>query len=122
MSLIPTVALRIELRWLVDERIPAGMTAADTRFSDVDLDILLTGATHINAAASSGWRIKASRAMSERGGLEVSHAGDEKHTFVSLADYRDHCLTMAQMYAQMTPRTGSRAMNYDLPEVFRSGS
>ncbi|MBT9134805.1 MAG: hypothetical protein DDT38_01547 [Firmicutes bacterium] len=119
MSLTPTVALRMELRWLVDERIPAGMTVADTRFSDVDLDILLTGATHINAAASAGWRIKASRAMSERGGLEGSQAGDEKHTFVSLINYRDHCLAMAQMYAQLTPRTGSRAMQYDLPEVSR---
>ncbi len=77
---------------------------------------------HINAAAAAGWRIKASRAVSERGGLEESSAGDEKHKFVSLVAYRDHCLTMAQMYAKMTPRTGSRAMKYDLPEVFRRGS
>ncbi len=117
MSLIPTPVLRIELRRLVDERI--WTTAADTRFSDAELDILLTGATHINAAAVSGWRIKASRAMSERGGLEESQAGDEKHKFISLEAYRDHCLAMAQMFSTLVPRVGSRALEYDLPEVFR---
>ncbi|MBT9157023.1 MAG: hypothetical protein DDT37_02028 [Firmicutes bacterium] len=117
MSLIPTPALRLELRRLVDERILT--TAADTRFSDAEIDILLTGATHINAAVASGWRIKASRAMSERGGLEESSAGDEKHKFISLGAYRDHCLAMAQMYSILVPRVGSRALEYALPVVFR---
>ncbi len=122
MTLVPTPELRLELRRLLDERILGGMTVVDTRFSDVELDSLLIVAAHINSAAAAGWRIKASRAMSERGGLEASQAGDEKHTFVSLSGYRDHCLTMAQMYSQMVPRIGSRVMKYDLPEVFRSGS
>ncbi len=119
MTLVPTPGLRLELRRLLDERILT--TATDTRFIDAELDSLLVVAVHINAAAAAGWRIKASRAMSERGGLEASQAGDEKHTFVSLAGYRDHCLAMAHLYVQMIPNIGSRAMQYDLPEVFRRG-
>ena len=118
MALVPTEALRTELRRLIDERIPAGRTPADTRFADAELDILLQTAAHINEAAAAGWRLKAARAMSERGGLEESQAGDEKHKFVALGEYRDHCLAMAQMYTEMAHGTGSRALGYDLPPVF----
>lgn len=117
MALALTDASRTELRRLVDERIQPGKTAADTRFTDSELDILLQTAMHINAAASTCWSIKATRAMSERGGLEASQAGDEKHTFVSIGEYRDHCLAMAKMYADMVAGIGSRAFGYSLPPV-----
>ena len=118
MALVPTEVLRTELRRLIDERVPVGRTAADTRFADTELDILLQTATHINAAAATGWQLKAARAMSERGGLESSQAGDEKHKFVSIGEYRDHCLAMAKMYSDMVTGTGSRALGYSLPPVF----
>ena len=118
MALVPTETLRTELRRLIDERISVGKMAADTRFTDAELNILLETATHINAAAAAGWNLKAARAMSERGGLEASQAGDEKHTFVSIGEYRDHCLAMAKMYSDMVTGTGSRALGYDLPPVF----
>lgn len=118
MALVPTEALRTELRRLIDERIPMGRTPADTRFADAELDILLQTAGHINEAAAAGWKLKAARAMSERGGLEESQVGDEKHKFVALGEYRDHCLAMARMYTDMVYRTGSRALGYDLPPVF----
>lgn len=116
MALALTPENRTELRRLTDERIPAGMTAADTRFSDAELDILLAGATHINSAAAAGWRIKAARAMSERGGLQESKAGDEQHKFVSLETYRDHCLAMAEMYSGLVAGHGSRAFGYELAQ------
>ncbi|MBT9177461.1 MAG: hypothetical protein DDT20_01794 [Firmicutes bacterium] len=117
MMLVPTDALRTELRRLIDERIPLLGTAAQTRFADAELDILLRTSAHINAAAATGWNLKASRAMSERGGLEKSSAGDEKHEFVSLEAYRDHCLAMAKVYADMVAGIGSRALEYSLPHV-----
>ena len=113
MALVPTTELRTELRRLIDERIPVSETEAVTRFKDAELNILLSTATHINAAAAAGWRIKATRAMSERGGLEASQAGDEKHTFVSLGDYRDHCIAMAVLFEASAPGVGSRVMRYE---------
>lgn len=119
MAMAPTVELRLELRRLIDERILAGMSDADTRFSETELDMLLSNATHIYTAAAEGWRLKATRAMSERGGLEECSAGDEKHKFVSIEAYRDHCLAMAEMYVARTPQSGTRLFRYDLPEVVR---
>lgn len=91
-------ATRTKLRRLIDERILTGCAAADTRFDNEELDEILTSVTTVNAAAAICWERKASRAMSERGGLEGSKAGDESHTFVKLSDYRDHCLKMAAQY------------------------
>jgi len=114
VTLIPTPELRSQLRELLDEAIQPGSSEVETRFTNMQLDALLVAATHINAAAASGWRFKAVRAMSERGGLQKSSAGDEKHEFVSLEAYRDHCLVMAKMYTAMTAGTGSRLLGYDL--------
>lgn len=108
MSLTPTPELRGQLRRLLDERIPGGGAAEDTRFGEDDLNMLLEDATHLFAAVAEGWRLKASWAMSERGGLESLSAGDEKYTFVSLEAYRAHCLDMAQQFAARVPATGSR--------------
>lgn len=116
MALVLTEALRMELRRLIDERIPVGRTAADTRFADAELDILLQTAAHINGAAAAAWQLKAARAMSERGGLQESKAGDEQHKFVSLETYRDHCLAMAEMYSGLVAGHGSRAFGYELAQ------
>lgn len=116
MALVPTEVLRTELRRLIDERITPGGTSAQTRFTDGELDIILQTSTHTNAAAAIGWNLKAARAMSERGGLESSQIGDEKHTFVALTAYRDHCLSMANMYQGMGT-AGSRVLGYSLPTV-----
>lgn len=113
MNLTPTFELREELRRLIDERVLPGMSPSDTRFSDTEVDTMLATSSHIYAAASSGWMIKASRAMSERGGLEKSSAGDEKHEFISLEAYRNHCNLMSAHYAAKVPSAGSRVMGYD---------
>ncbi|MGV8164642.1 MAG: hypothetical protein ACLKAK_07280 [Alkaliphilus sp.] len=115
--LIPTPELRNKLRQFLDEKISITDVAADTRFSDAEIDALLTEASHINNAAAAGWTLKATWVMSERGGLEKSQAGDEKHEFIKLTEYRDHCLAMAKLYAHMTPKTGSKLLGYDLPDV-----
>lgn len=105
------------LRELIDEIIPLGGTDADTRFLEMQIDAMLVAAGDINAAAATGWRLKAARAMSERGGLEESKAGDEQHKFVSLEVYRDHCLAMAKMHNDMARDAGSRLLGYCLPAM-----
>lgn len=114
MSLTPTHELREELRRLVDERVLPGMLPSDTRFSDTEVDRLLSGATHIDGAAAEGWRLKASRAMSERDGLQEANSGDTKFKFVTIEAYRDHCLAMAAMHNDRAPGRGSTVLGYDM--------
>jgi hypothetical protein len=60
--------------------------------------------------------------MSERGGLEESTAGDERLKFVSLQEYEDHCLRMADMYSKRSKIGGrSRVMGFDAPDVLGTG-
>jgi len=113
----PTPELRSKLRRHLDERIILPGTDQDTRFLDAEIDELLLGAQHLYSAVATGWKMKAAWAMSERGGLEESQAGDERHKFIKLTEYRDHCLAMGRMYAAMVPGFGSVALGYDLPAV-----
>lgn len=117
----PTPELRTELRELIDEVIPPGGTEADTRFTDAQIDALLVAATDINEAAANGWTRKAAKAMSERGGLQESQAGNERLKFVTLESYRDHCLQMAEMFRGLVPGRGSRLMAFDAPDVLGTG-
>ncbi len=119
--MIPTDELRAELRELLDEMIPAGGTERDTRFTNSQIDVLLTAASDINEAAANGWTRKAARAMSERGGLQESQAGNERLKFVTLESYRDHCLQMAEMFRGLAPGRGSRLMAFDAPDVLGTG-
>lgn len=117
----PTDELRTQLRRMVDEAIPAGGSDTDTRFTNAEIDELLTDASVIEDAAAEGWFRKAARAMSERGGLESSQAGDEAFKFVSIEAYRDHCLAMYQAYKQRTPGVGSLVFELQPPDVLGSG-
>lgn len=105
--MVPTDELRTALRDAIDEAIPDGGADTDTRFSDAQIDALLTAATSLEAAASQGWTRKALRAFSERGGLQKSQAGSERFEFVSLESYRDHCLLMASHWAALVPGQGT---------------
>lgn len=115
--MIPTDVLRTKLRELLDEEIPLGGSESDTRFSNTQIDALLTAASDINQAAAEGWRRKALRAMSERSGLQESQAGDERHKFIDLVAYRDHCLEMAKMFSDLMPGAGSQLAALDPPDV-----
>jgi hypothetical protein len=113
----PSDELRTQLRRLIDEGIPPGKTEADTRFTDAELDEILTASSFIEEAAAEGWTRKASRAFSERGGLEESQAGDERFKFFSLEKYRDHCLQMAGHFWSKVPSGGSRLFAFQPPDV-----
>ena len=113
----PTDKFREKLRKMLDEIVLVGDVDTDTRFTDADIDELIIEASNINEAAAAGWKLKAARAMSERGGLEESSAGDEKHRFVKLTEYRDHCLAMAEIYAELIPGAGSMLFSIEVPDV-----
>lgn len=113
----PTPELRTRLRALIDERIMPGQSPVDTRFTDEELDEIITASSTLEAAAAEAWTRKATRAFSERGGLEKSRAGDESHEFVSLKEYRDHCLAMAELFRRRDPGTGSRLIGIDTSAI-----
>lgn len=117
----PSDELRTKLRNLIDERIPPDGTEDDTRFKNTELDEILTEANNINQAAAEGWTRKALRAMSERGGLQESQAGNEKLKFVDLVEYKKHCLEMAQMFEQRGGK-GTRLFAFDPPDVLGVGT
>lgn len=117
----PTPELRERLRRLIDEVIPQGGTEADTRFTDAELDEILEAAQYIEEAAAECWERKAARAMSERGGLEESQAGDQRFRFVSLTDFRDHCMRMAELYRSKIPKRVSRVFAFCPPDVLGTG-
>lgn len=118
----PAPELRAKLRRLIDEVIPLGGSDQDTRFTDEELDEVLEAAGSIEEAAAECWERKAARAMSERGGLEESRAGDETHRFVSLKEYRDHCLAMAERFRARAPQVGSRLLAFEPPDVLGTGA
>lgn len=117
----PTPELREQLRRLIDEVIPQGGADTDTRFTDDELDEILTAASVIEEAAAEAWMRKAARAMSERGGLEASEVGDERLRFVSIKDYRDHCLAMAEYYRSKVPGRGSLIFGFEPPDILGTG-
>jgi hypothetical protein len=96
--LTPTAELRTKLRKLINEQIPAGGTETDTRFSDSDLDDLLTESTTVYAAAATGWTMKAGMFQSQ---IESYTVGQEKYDLTSVKDQYTQALAMAEQYAAM---------------------
>jgi hypothetical protein len=113
----PTETLRTRLRKLLDERIPTGGSAADTRFADDDLDELLTEATSIYGAASTGWTMKAGMYQTEMGDVERMTLGQETEQMVSLKDRVSYALAMSERYASMGKSGSSMLLKVAPPEV-----
>lgn len=125
--MVPTAETRVRLREMIGEQIPAGGTEANTRFTTQEIDRLLDGYETLNGAAAEGWTRKASRAFDMRGGLENARVGAESFTFVSLKDYRSHCLEMAKYYRDLILEeegyvgTTGVLLGYSLPDVLGTG-
>lgn len=117
----PTDALRKRLRRLLDERIPAGGSDTDTRFTDDEIDELLEEACCIYGAAAAGWTEKAAMAQREMGKLEQMTTGQETYRYTGLKDRIEYALAMADRYAEMDKCSdaggGSRLLRVARPEV-----
>ena len=102
----PTAELRTRLRKLLNELIPPNGTEADTRFTDDDLDEMLTESSSLFAAASMGWTMKAGMLQTEMGDVERLTLGQETEQLVSLRDRLAYALGMADKYASMAKSSG----------------
>ncbi|MEX0975042.1 MAG: hypothetical protein WD024_06840 [Bacillota bacterium] len=116
--MVPTEELRTKLRRLLAESIPAGGTDGDTRFSNADIDDLLTGADNVYLAASEGWTEKAGQLQDGLGPLAETQAGDERHTKVNLTTAVNYCFDMAKVYGakgKSAAGYGTRLMGLEAP-------
>jgi len=116
--MIPTADLRQELRELLDEVIPAGGTESDTRFTNTQLDRLLSRTSNIYAAAAEGWTRKAAMLQRELGQIEGYSVGQERYDLRKLQDMLDYALKMAETYSRMAASSmGSVILRIQPPEV-----
>ena len=114
----PTPELRTKLRKLLDERIPEGGSDADTRFTDADIDELLTDASNIYEAAATGWTLKAGMLQRELGQIESYAVGQERYDLRKLKDMLGCALKMAETYSRMAASSmGSMVIRIQPPEV-----
>lgn len=99
---------------MIDERIAAGGTAADTSFADAELDAwFLVPSDSLEEAAWRGWLMKMGWALSEASGtlLEKS-VGSERLKFAS-SDARsqfEHARAMADYYYALIPESEQEAL------------
>jgi hypothetical protein len=116
--MIPTPELRTKLRKLLDERIPEDGSEADTRFTDADVDELLSEAANLYGAAAAGWTLKAGMFQRELGQIESYAVGQERYDMRKLQDMVNYALKMAETYSRMAAsRMGSVILKFKPPEV-----
>ena len=96
----PTDELREELRELIDEIVPYDGVDSDTRFTDAQLNRVLTRAKNINAVAADCWARKAAMLQRELGNLQGYGVGQEKYDFIRLKDALEYAFKMAEFYKQ----------------------
>ena len=114
----PTTEQRTKLRKLLDEQIPAGGSDTDTRFSDADIDELLSEATNIYEAAAAGWTLKATMFQREVGQIQSYSVGQERYEMTNPKDLMEYALKMAEIYRHMAASSlGSVILKFKPPEV-----
>lgn len=114
----PIPELRTKLRKLLDERIPEGGSDSDTRFSDADIDELLSEAANIYEAAAAGWTLKATMFQREAGQIRSYSVGQERYEMSNPKDLMEYALKMAETYSRMAASSiGSVILKFKPPEV-----
>lgn len=96
--MLPTDELRIRLRKMINETIPAGGSETDTNFSDQELNDLMLASNNIYIVAAMCWTIKAGL-LKER--IENYKVGQESYDHTKLKDMVDFALNMAKQYTEM---------------------
>lgn len=106
------------MRKLLDERIPEGGSDSDTRFSDADIDELLSEAANIYEAAAAGWTLKATMFQREAGQIQSYSVGQERYEMSNPKDLMEYALKMAETYSRMAASSiGSVILKFKPPEV-----
>ena len=106
------------MRRLLDERIPEGGSDSDTRYSDADIDELLSEAANIYEAAAAGWTLKATMFQREAGQIQSYSVGQERYEMSNPKDLMEYALKMAETYSRMAASSmGSVILKFKPPEV-----
>lgn len=116
----PTDDFKQELRELLDEVIPTGGTEGDTRFTDDQINRLISRASNVYAAAAEGWTMKAGMLSRELGQIDEYAVGQERYRFMNLQTAISGALSMAKQYggmAQAADSAGSVILRLRPPEV-----
>ena len=114
----PAAELREELRELLDEVIPEAGTESDTRFTNEQLDRLLSKANNIYAAAAEGWTRKAAMFQRELGQVQSYMVGQERYDLAKASELLEYALKMAETYGRMAASSmGSMILKFKPPEV-----
>lgn len=116
----PTDDLRTRLRAWLRERIPAGGTDADTRFTNAEIDDLLSASDSLEQAAWMGWMEKAAMIHEEGGGVVERSVGSERLKLVDPSKKAAFALQMADYYYGLIPEpvgAGSKLMELEPPDV-----
>jgi hypothetical protein len=114
----PSAELREELRELLDEVISQGGNESNTRFTDVQLDKLLSKSRNIYAAAAEGWTRKAAMIQRELGQIQSYAVGQERYDMAKAKDLLEYALRMAETYSRMAASSmGSVILKFKPPEV-----
>lgn len=116
----PTQELRDKIRNAVDERVPSDGTAADTLFSDAELDEILNAVDYVEHAYAEAWSRKAGRLVSRNDGLVQVQAGTERFTWLDPIKMAEHALRMAAIYRAQVPLGGSQVAAIEQPDVLGS--
>lgn len=76
-------------------------------FSEADLDHLLTNTDSLNAAASSGWLMKADLLISSMPLASIG-LGSESYKFQSATEILDYCRERSRHFAKLAGKTAGR--------------
>lgn len=98
----PTAALQLELRTNTEERIPPGGTAADTMFSDDEVEDFLELSGSIQEATWRAWRTKALRYLAP-GTLVSATVGSESLKFQDPKDLAKLAAEQAEYWFGLIP-------------------
>ena len=82
----PTAELRTELCILLGEAAPP-----DGRFTQTELDYLLTKSEDVYEAGYRGWKMKAGKLIEAGGLVQSVTSGSETYRFASMSDLRAYC-------------------------------
>ena len=82
----PTAELRTELCILLGEAAPP-----DGRFTQTEIDYLLTKSEDVYEAAYRGWNMKSNKLIEAGGLVQSITSGSETYRFTSLADLKAWC-------------------------------
>jgi hypothetical protein len=113
----PMDDLRTTLRKYLNEKIPPDGTAADTNFSDTEIDVLILDANNLYRAAVVGWTIKSG--LIDPRQTEDYTTGQERYKKTSAKDQQDIASKMIDHYTKLSDsiKPGSLLLQIKPPEV-----